>query len=138
VQRGWDRRRLAAVALGGAAGAAVRWAVVTSLEVGAFPWPVLSVNVAGSLLLGIVLAAEWNRPTVRLLLHDGAGVGFCGGLTTFSTFAVEVVELVRADEHAIAVAYTAASLAGTIAGVVAGAAALGRLRALGLPVEGRA
>jgi CrcB protein len=117
-------------------GALLRWAVVSSIPVGTFPWTVLMVNVAGSVLLGVVLAEEWNHPTKRLLLHDGGGIGFCGGLTTFSTFALEVVELGRGDEYAIATIYVVASVVGTIAGVIAGAGVLRRLRALTLPVEG--
>jgi fluoride ion exporter CrcB/FEX len=51
---GDERRRAAAIAIGGAAGAGVRWAVLTAVPGGAFPWPVFAVNVAGSVLLGVV------------------------------------------------------------------------------------
>lgn len=131
----WDRRRVVAVALGGIAGASLRWAVVTSATVGVFPWPVLLLNVAGSVLLGALLAEEWSHPRARVLLHDAGGIGFCGGLTTFSTFTVEVLDLVRAHEMALAITYAAVSVGAAIVGVVAGAAALGRLRASALPVE---
>lgn len=131
-----DGRRLAVVAAGGAAGAGLRWAFVTSVERGAFPWPVLAVNLVGSVLLGVALAEEWRHPTHRLVLHDGVGVGFCGGLTTFSTFAVEVVDLHRGGDAGMAAAYVAASVVTTVLGVLAGAAALRRLRAVTLPVEG--
>ncbi|MCW2777933.1 MAG: CrcB protein [Frankiales bacterium] len=70
------------VALGGAAGAAVRWLVAQRLP--GRPGT-LAVNVAGSLLLGLLLG---TGATTSALL----GVGFCGALTTFSTYAVEVVE----------------------------------------------
>ncbi len=131
----WDRQRAVAIAIGGAVGAALRWAVFTSVDAGRFPWPVFVVNVAGSLILGVLLAEEWSHPRARLLLHDAGGIGFCGSLTTFSTFSVEVVDLARAGDVGTAVLYTVASVAGTIAAVVAGAAALRRLQAITLPLE---
>ncbi|HLM66390.1 MAG TPA: CrcB family protein [Longimicrobium sp.] len=74
----------ALVALGGAAGALLRHAVGQALgpgRPGTFPWHTFAVNVAGSLVLGIVLArvpADDPRHLRPLL-----AVGFCGGLTTF-------------------------------------------------------
>ena len=126
---------MVAIAVGGVVGAALRWAVFASVDVGRFPWPVFAVNVAGSLLLGVLLAEEWSHPRARLVLHDAGGIGFCGSLTTFSTFSVEVVNLYNDGDVGIAVVYTVASFAATIAAVVAGAAALRRLRALRLPLE---
>lgn len=132
----WSRRRALVIAVGGAAGAATRWAVVTSVSVsGEMPWPVLAINVMGSVLLGVVLAAEWSHPRGHLLLHDGAAIGFCGGLTTFSTFSLEIVNLVRDGHVAIAVTYGVMSISLSIAGVVAGAHAMHRGRAAVLPVE---
>ena len=114
---------------------ALRWAVFTSVDAGGFPWPVFAVNVAGSLILGVLLAEEWSHPRARLVLHDAGGIGFCGSLTTFSTFSVEVVDLAEDGDVGIAAVYTVASLAATVAAVVAGAAALRRLRAIMLPLE---
>lgn len=132
----FDRRRAIAIALGGVAGAAVRWGVVTSVTVTTLlPWPVLVLNVVGSVLLGVLLAEEWTHPRARLALHDGGAIGFCGGLTTFSTFSVEIVALVRDGDTKIAIAYGALSVLLSLAGVVAGAAALRRVRAVALPLE---
>ena len=135
VRGTWDRRRLIAVAAGGAAGATLRWAVLTTFQVGPFPWPVFAINVAGSVLLGLLLAEEWSRPSARLLLHDAGGIGFCGGLTTFSTFSLEVVNLARDGDPTTAAVYTVTSMGAAIAGVVLGAAALRRVRAVALPLE---
>jgi len=135
----WDGRRIVAVATGGAAGAGVRWAVVaaTAGSTGTFPWPVLAVNVVGSLLLGLLLASA--RPVDadarRVLLHDAGGIGFCGGLTTFSTFTVEIAALVRDGNAGTAAAYAVASVASGLAAVVVGAAALHRVRAVTTPLE---
>lgn len=135
MERNWDRRRVVAVALGGIAGASLRWAVVTSVEADRFPWPVVALNVVGSVLLGVLLAAEWSHPRTRVLLHDAGGIGFCGGLTTFSTFTVEVMNLARDDKIAVAISYAIVSVAAAIVGVVVGAGALRRLRALALPLD---
>jgi CrcB protein len=131
----WDRHRALAIATGGAIGAAARWAVITSVDAGMFPWPVLAVNVAGSLLLGVLLAEEWTHPRARLVLHDFGGIGFCGGLTTFSTFALEVVELSRDGHTRTAAVYSVLSVGSAIVGAVTGALALRRVRALTLPLE---
>lgn len=132
----WTRRRAAAIALGGVTGASVRWAVLVTFEpAGRFPWAVLVINVVGSVLLGILLAEEWAHPPARVLLHDGGAIGFCGGLTTFSTFTLEVVNLTRAGDTGTAVVYGVASVVLSIAGVLAGAAALRRVRAIALPLE---
>lgn len=131
----WDRRRVTAIAVGGAAGAGLRWAVVTSVEAGRVPWPVFALNIAGSVLLGVLLAEERSHHSARLLLHDVGGIGFCGGLTTFSTFSLEVVNLARDGDTRLAAVYCTASVAAAIAGVMAGASALRRLRAIALPLE---
>lgn len=135
MRTAWERQRVVAIAIGAVVGASLRWAVFTSVDAGRFPWPVLAVNVGGSLLLGVLLAEEWSHPQARLLLHDAGGIGFCGSLTTFSTFSLEVVDLARSGNEGTAVLYTVASLGATIAAVVAGAGALRRLRALALPLE---
>lgn len=124
-----------AIACGGALGATARWSVVEATGTQVFPWPVLVVNVFGSLLLGVLLAEEPSHPRARVALHDLGAIGFCGGLTTFSTFALEVVDLVQQSRTVAAVAYAAASVASTVAAVVLGAALLRRVRALRLPLE---
>jgi len=128
----WTRPRAAAIAIGGSAGAGVRWAVLATVDAGQFPWPVFALNVAGSILLGALLAADRDSPSGRLVLHDAGGIGFCGGLTTFSTFALEVVQLLRAGHAGTASAYAVASVAFAILGVLAGGAVIRRLRALPL------
>jgi CrcB protein len=132
----WDGPRATAVAVGGALGASVRWAVTASFAVHGFPWPVFVLNVGGSLLLGVLLAEEWTHPRHRLLLHDLGGIGFCGGLTTFSTFAVEVVDLTRDGDGGVAAVYALASVATAIAGVIVGASARRHVRAIAQPLEG--
>ncbi len=124
------------MAVGGAAGAALRWTVLTSVDAGRLPWPVFSLNLLGSVLLGAFLAEEWRRPSARLALHDVGAIGFCGGLTTFSTFSLEVVDLARDGDTALAIVYVVVSVVASVAGVAAGSGAFRRLRAIRLPVEG--
>ena len=71
------------VALGAAVGAAVRYAVAHLLD-GRLPWGTLLVNVAGSFLLGVFGGLALSEARIALL-----GTGFCGGLTTYSAFAVQ-------------------------------------------------
>jgi CrcB protein len=109
------------VMLGGAIGAPLRYfldATVKARLRGAFPLGTLLVNLLGCLILGVLaglLAAHhtggtgadgWPR-TVQALV----GTGFCGGLTTFSTFSVEAVELAQAGRRLSALAYVVLSCA---------------------------
>jgi CrcB protein len=65
-----------------------------------FPWGTFSVNVVGSLLLGFLVAGwQTEAPVVALL-----GVGFCGALTTFSSFAWESNRLAEDGASGLAAA----------------------------------
>ncbi len=131
----WTWDRAVAIAAGGAVGASCRWFVVEASGSHRFPWPVLLVNVVGSLVLGVLLAEEPEHPWAHVALHDFGAIGFCGGLTTFSTFAVEIVELIDRGDGAYAALYGIASVAGVVVAVLGGAALLRRVRAIGLPLE---
>jgi len=105
------------VLLGGAVGAPARYVtdvLIQRLHATAFPWGTWTVNVAGSFVLGVVVAAGTGWPATLV------GTGFCGALTTFSTFGYESVRLAEEGETATATAYVVASLAVGLA-----AAALG-------------
>ncbi|MFB9312270.1 fluoride efflux transporter FluC [Nocardioides plantarum] len=75
------------VALGGAVGAPLRFLVSSRLD-DAVPWGTLAVNVVGSFVLGLLVSLSVDGHTYALL-----GVGFCGGLTTYSSFAVQTARL---------------------------------------------
>jgi fluoride exporter len=80
------------VALGAMFGAPLRWWVdqfIQSRWSPVFPWGTFVVNVGGSFLLGAVVASAAPHSTLILLV----GVGFCGALTTFSSYAWESLQL---------------------------------------------
>ena len=109
-------------ARGGAVGASRRGGGLDATGEGAFPWPVLLVNLVGCAALGLLIGRDVPLST-RLML----GTGLCGGLTTFSTFSVEAAQLVRADDTVLAVAYVLCSVVGGLAAAVIGRTAGARI-----------
>lgn len=96
------------IALGAAVGAPLRYLTDRAVQArfgSALPWGTLTVNVAGSLLLGGVLAVPAG-PAVSALV----GTGFCGALTTWSTFGYETLRLARAGSRRAALANVALSV----------------------------
>lgn len=117
---------LAAVALGAAAGAPIRYLVdlaITARVGNRFPWGTLMVNLLGTALFGLLtgLAVGGHVPPRVLEL---LGVGFCGAFTTTSAFAWEIVSLGAAGAQRRAAVYVALS-AGAGLVLATGAFALG-------------
>ncbi|PZR53321.1 CrcB family protein [Xylanimonas oleitrophica] len=118
-----DVRLLGLVALGGALGSVLRYAVsLVTPAPGGWPLATLSVNVLGAFLLGFLLEALARRgPETRRLqrLRLTLGTGVLGGFTTYSSFALEIERLPQDGAAAVAVGYAAATLVvGTLAAVV--------------------
>lgn len=115
-----------AVAVAGSAGAVTRFLLDGWMRrrwPSTWPWATFWINTTGSLLLGLITGAVLfdGAPTALKLV---AGVGFCGGYTTFGTASFETVRLLEQGRRIPALGYTAGSLlAGT------GAAGLGVLLA---------
>jgi fluoride exporter len=100
------------VVLGAIVGAPARYLVDRAVQArhdSVFPWGTLAVNVAGSFVLGLLVAAAstygWS-PRVTALI----GTGFCGALTTYSTFSYETVRLFEERARFYAVANIVASV----------------------------
>lgn len=107
-----------AVALGGAAGSVLRYALTGLLAhaaAGGFPVATWVVNAAGSFLIGVLLT--WVRDHTLLLLLV---TGFCGGFTTFSTFSADTVQLLRAGAWGTAGSYVVLSVGCCLVAAAAG------------------
>lgn len=108
------------VVLGAAVGAPLRYLVDRTLRVrygATLPWGTLTVNLSGSALLG-ALAGAAVPPAVLAL----AGIGFCGALTTYSTFGVDTVELAGRGRPLAAALYALGSATGCVAAAILGVA----------------
>lgn len=115
------------VVLGAAVGTPLRYAtdrIVRSRHDTGFPWGTFTVNVFGSFVLGLVLGAA-APPEVTALV----GVGFCGALTTYSTFGYETVQL-AAGRSALLAVFNA------VGSVLAGLGAAGLGLAVGAAIAG--
>lgn len=92
-----------AVALGGALGTAARYGLsgaVANAFGETFPWGTLIINVTGSFVIGLFGAL--TGPDGRYLVGSAARqfvmIGFCGGYTTFSSFSLQTLALMRDGE----------------------------------------
>ncbi len=102
-----------AVGLGGALGAASRYAVGTAIERRALD--TFLVNVVGSFVFGFALGIGLDGPAMLALV-----VGFCGAFTTFSSFAVETVGLAEDGDTAGAIINAGGTLVAALSAVLAG------------------
>jgi len=112
------------VAAGGALGSWLRFCVgrawvvaIGPMKAGLFPWGTLTVNVLGSLAMGLLTG--WlarlgpHNEATRLLL----AVGVLGGFTTFSSFSLDVVSMLQRGQSGAGLIYLAVSLAAGLAGL---------------------
>ncbi|MEU5507386.1 fluoride efflux transporter CrcB [Streptomyces fungicidicus] len=115
------------VVLGAMVGAPLRYLTdraVQSRHDSVFPWGTFTVNVTGSLVLGLLTgaaAAGAAGSPLQLLL----GTGLCGALTTYSTFSYETLRLAGTGARAYAALNVAASVATGLGAAFAGAALAG-------------
>ncbi len=109
----------AAVAAGGLLGSAARAGIGLWLDDEGFPTPILVVNLAGSLLLGLYLARRERAVGPRGSFQFWA-IGVLGSFTTFSTFSIDLVRLVENGRLMIAMSYLLASIVGGLGAAIAG------------------
>lgn len=111
------------IGLGGFTGSILRYAVYVMFDkpvLAKFPYATLIVNIIGSFLIGVlyVFAQKhaWFSENVRFFL----AVGFCGSFTTFSTFALENLTLIKSSHSGLALLYILFSVVLSVIAVFAG------------------
>lgn len=113
-----------AVFLGGGLGAVVRYLTgvyfLRHLHAN-LPLATFTVNIAGCFLLGFLYILFINKTDWNTAAKLALTAGFCGGLTTFSTFSVEIFEMMRTANYFSAALYVILSLAVGLAAVMIGA-----------------
>jgi len=118
---------LLVIAVGGAAGAFFRYTLSGTIQSrigGTFPWGTLAVNGGGCVFAGIAAAAAAGSGVPGVSNLSGASAfllpGLLGGLTTFSTFAGDVVALADSGSPRKAMLYIAATMVMVLGGASAG------------------
>jgi fluoride exporter len=125
-----DRRELAAIFVGGAAGALLRVWLGTSFSGGApnWPWVTFAINVSGSFALAYFATRLQERLPQSSYRRPLLGTGFCGAYTTFSTMMVEVLKIIDAHRYGLAAGYALASIAAGYLAIWTATAAVRRTR----------
>ena len=118
-------RNILLVALGGAVGSVCRY-LLSGMNVASRPWGTFAVNIIGSLIIGLLVGLVSKgvvSPEMKLLLVTG----FCGGFTTFSTFANESFGMMKAGDVLMTAIYIGASIVVGILAVWGGLALSGSI-----------
>ena len=110
-----------AICLGASAGALARWGLGLWLSPGGvIPWGTLAANLIGGYLIGICVAVFQALPQLDPVWRLALITGFLGGLTTFSSFSAEVVNLLMLQRYALALGTAGLHVMGSMALTVAG------------------
>lgn len=116
-------RLLMLATVGGAIGAGARHLVNVGFSrwLGpSFPWSTLFVNVAGSLIMGVLIEALALRFNGSIELRTFLATGILGGFTTFSAFSMDTVNLMQRGDMSSAALYIGGSVMFSILGLCAG------------------
>ena len=102
--------------LGGGFGSILRYAIskLFMADKSSFPWSTLIANFIGCFIIGIVLGWFINSNKQYSDLYVFLSIGFCGGLTTFSTFSVEGLAYLKNGDLFIFITYLLFSIIGSI------------------------
>lgn len=121
-------RLIAVIAVGGILGAEARHGLNLALPYRGdqFPSSTLLINLTGSLLLGALITLLVRLPAPHPLLRPFLGTGVLGGYTTYSSFAVDVQQLLLAHRPLLALGYLLATVLGCAVAVWLGTVLAGR------------
>jgi CrcB protein len=113
---------LAVISAGGVLGAEARNGLALAWPHGPdqFPWSTFTTNVSGCLLIGVLMVLITEVWSAHRLLRPFLGVGVLGGYTTFSTYILDIEQLVTAHRAATALVYLIGTFAAALAAVYAG------------------
>lgn len=109
--------KLFLVGCGGAVGAILRYMISLVPWKGEFPLLTLITNLAGAILIGLVVGLAFSKDTISPNIVLFFKTGVCGGFTTFSTFSLETLTLLERNQKEYAAVYILLSVAGCIIGV---------------------
>ena len=110
-----------AICIGASIGALARWGLGLWLSSGTLiPWGTLAANLLGGYLVGVAVATFQALPQLDPVWRLALVTGFLGGLTTFSSFSAEVVNLLGQQRYTLAFGTAALHLFGSLALTVAG------------------
>jgi CrcB protein len=109
---GRDRREIAAIFVGGFAGAVARAELIEAFPSGPdeWPWATFIANVVGAFLLGYFATRLQERLPLSAYRRPFVGTGFCGALTTFSTMQLELLRMLDGGHVGLALGYSITSI----------------------------
>lgn len=106
-------KSLLLIGLGGGLGSILRFLVAHACQkyfTSLFPWGTLLVNLTGCLLIGLFLGFSMKSQAFENNFRFLLIIGFCGGYTTFSAFALENLELFNQGKYALVLLYILSSV----------------------------
>ena len=106
--------------LGGGLGSSFRWLISKLIPPDTFPYSTISVNLIGCLLIGILTGYILTLNDYKSDIYPLFVVGFCGGLTTFSAFALDNFNLIKSNDFFNSILYITLSVLGCIIMVYTG------------------
>lgn len=114
---------IVAIFIGGGLGAVLRYCVgilATKYVILSFPFATLLVNIIGGFFIGFLYMLCLDKVQINQTLNIALTVGFCGGLTTFSTFSLELFKMFNEGSYFLAVIYVILSVLACFGAVVLG------------------
>jgi CrcB protein len=113
---------LTVISAGGVTGALARYGLAEAFPHSAdrFAWATFGINISGCLFIGVLMVLVTDVWSTRRLLRPFVGTGVLGGYTTFSTYIIDIQQLLATGAARTALAYLASTLLAALAAVYAG------------------